>query len=152
MAESIVKWDTFGALVSHIKLHKSLTPHDLVEMELQKATFRTAPNYCVEQSKIIDARRRNLREIVAFSFLFFLPFSSQIPSTRAYYFEQIHSKKSGPGDGLLARPDVSRQSHESIVRREYQPGLRSSRLAINLVVSLHLLLLLRPLFMGTISE
>ena len=43
MAESIVKWDTFGALVSHIKLHKSLTPHDLVEMELQKATFRTAP-------------------------------------------------------------------------------------------------------------
>ena len=29
--------DTLGALVSHIELNKSLTPHDMVEMELQKS-------------------------------------------------------------------------------------------------------------------
>ena len=29
--------DTLGALVSHVELNKSLTPHDMVEMELQKS-------------------------------------------------------------------------------------------------------------------
>ena len=29
--------DTLGALVSHVELNKSLTPHDMVEMELRKS-------------------------------------------------------------------------------------------------------------------